>query len=240
MNEPQQMTEQTVEPDIPGWGMWMRDALHPAIAPSVILIVGAAVYAFNRQKHVFDDFAKDEHREVWVSLDFNVHPMAATLWNPGGPKSKFTLSAFDEIKINSSNTWEMAETLKERLKDDYVVIFPDPMGASRSTKTRNVSDIDILKQYGFKDIRYRSKAPPVRDALNACNALFAKGKIRVHKRCKELIADFEQCVIKAGTFEIDKSNPKRTHWLDGAKYMIHYEFPIRRPKVQDYREVRIR
>lgn len=201
-----------------------------------------AAYAFDRRRHTQPYVDKVEDGEVWVSMDFNVNPMSATLWNRMGSNSKHILQAFDEIKLNGSNTWEMADVLKKKVNPmrEYVTIYPDPAGQSRSTKSKNKSDIDILKDCGFQNIKYRSRAPRVRDALNACNSLFSKDKIIISsKRCRNLIADLEQCIIKQGTHDIDKSDPKRTHWLDGLKYMVDYEFPISGNYIR-FREQRIR
>lgn len=201
-----------------------------------------AVYAFDRRKDCDDTLKKEKYRPIWVNMDFNINPMAATLWHPmpritGGP----WLLGFDEICLTGrSNTYEMARALRGKLDpEDEVVIFPDPAGASGSTKSDiGVSDIQILQDAGFKDIRYKSKIS-VKDCLNAANNLFDKRRVKINsKTCPQTVADFEQCVLKNGTWEIDKSNSKRTHWLDGFKDMADYEFPIVRSGVA--REYQIR
>jgi hypothetical protein len=197
-----------------------------------------AAWAFNRHKHTSKDVHKVEGMPVWVSVDFNVSPMAATLWNRIPLKMDFRtgqaiehgLRAFDEICLESSNTYELVDALKQKVnpETEQVILYPDPAGAARSTKTRNVSDFDILKEGGFTNIKARSIIS-VKDCLNATNAMFSKEEILINsEKCRQLIADCEQCVLKEGIFEIDKSNPKRTHWLDGMKNMIQYEFPIKR------------
>jgi hypothetical protein len=45
-----------------------------------------------------------------------------------------------------------------------------------------------------------------------------------------LIADLEQIKWKDAGFEFDKSNTKRSHWLDGMKDMIDYEYPAIKPR----------
>jgi hypothetical protein len=108
------------------------------------------------------------------------------------------------------------------------VIFPDPAGKARSTKAKDLkSDIKILQDAGFDDIRYKSRIKSTKDCLNAWNNLLDKGRVKIGKQCRQTIADMEQCKLVSGTFEIDKSNIKRTHWLDGIKNMADYEFPIR-------------
>jgi hypothetical protein len=198
------------------------------------------VYAFNRQRHTSPNIDKLHGYPVLVSLDFNVTPMAAVLWNRipfgkkdaqgygmRGPQTGEILRAFDEICISNSNTYEVCRAIREKTSpSDQIIIYPDPAGSARSTKSINTSDIDILEQAGFEDIRYKSKIR-VKDCLNATNAMFAKDAIVLNSdKCRNAIADLEQCKFKEGLFEIDKSDLKRTHWLDGMKCMIDYEFPV--------------
>lgn len=199
-----------------------------------------AVYQFDRQKHVSDRAERVHHAPVWATLDFNVDPMSAVLWNRLGPDSpKVWLHAFDEIRIPGSNTYEISQAIWDRVgRSEHVVIYPDPAGRSRSTKTRvPISDIQILRDQGFTDIKYKPRIS-IRDCLNSLNNLFHKGRILVHPRCKNFIADLEQCVLREGVFELDKSNPKRTHWLDGAKNMADYEFPVRRSRPSYVQSIR--
>ena len=190
-----------------------------------------ACYAFDRNKHIDKNIIRQDLLQIWISLDFNLYPMAATIWQRMPISSDHLLEGLQSIRINGSNTDEMCEVLKQKLRQynyDYTqaVIFPDPAGQSGSTKSKGKSDIDILKQHGFIDIRYKRSISSVRDCLNTTNNLFNKNKIYVHTNCKDLIADMEQCIIKEGTMIIDKSDPMRTHWVDGMKDMLDYEFPI--------------
>ncbi len=192
-------------------------------------------YAFDRIKHTAPDIERLDDFPVWVSLDFNVAPMAATLWNrvPFGVNyhgdQDFTheLRAFDEICLESSNTYELCDVLKDRLGGtENVIIYPDPAGVARSTKSKNLSDIDILRMNGFKHIKYKPQIS-VRNSMNALNSMLQRDMIVMNsKKCRNAIADMEQCVFKDDCFEMDKSNPKRTHWLDGIKNMVDYEFPV--------------
>lgn len=195
-------------------------------------IVGKqAVRNFDRRKHVYP-IERIEFAPIWVTLDFNVDPMSAVLWNPLPKTQKVWLQAFDEIKISGSNTYEICAAIKQKIGTDnveLVTIYPDPAGRATSTKTRfPVSDLQILKNEGFPDLKYKSRIN-VRDCLNALNNLFHKDRIGIDPKCKEFISDLEQCKIKDALFEIDKTNPKRSHWLDGAKNMAGYEFPVVRP-----------
>lgn len=197
-----------------------------------------AAWSFDRFKHVYDNIKKRPECVQWVSMDFNVDPMSATIYNRMPLGYKHTLEAWDEICIPNGNTYKMVEALRDKLSpSDEVVIFPDPAGKARTTATRDSrSDIAILKMAGFNEIRFKPKIASVMQCLNALNNLYDKNKILVSNRCRNFIADHEQCIIKPGTNEIDKSKPTRSHWLDGAKNMADYEFPVlRKPSFREYK-----
>jgi phage terminase large subunit len=188
----------------------------------------AALWKFNRFSHVVQDIKQDDNLKKWVSLDFNVGNMAATIWQRCSIDSPYLLEAIDEIALthDGADTYDVGIAIKERVGLD-VTIYPDPAGNAGSTKGK--SDIQILNELGFKDIKFKKKIVSVMDCLNSSNALLAKNKIRVSSKCKNFISDAEQCILKSNGTEIDKSNPKRSHWLDGFKNMIEYEFPIVKP-----------
>ena len=200
---------------------------------------GRACWSFNRRVHADETVHKVDSGEVWVSIDFNVDPMACTLWSKLSPNHRIDqrllgteLVGFKSLKIPNSNTWELAKEINKLVNTERerVVLFPDPAGDSRSTQSKNLTDIDILEQeIPGAEIRYRSKTKSVKDCLNSLNSLLHQKKMVLNtKEARDAVADFEQCIIKPGTnFEIDKTNPKRTHWLDGAKCMAEYQYPIR-------------
>jgi len=198
-----------------------------------------ALRKFDRNKHVAD-VKYNPDLPIWISLDFNVEPMSAVLWNrysqlDGGP----VLRAFKEYAIKDSSTSELAQQIKEEFDPKQCVIFPDPAGNSRSTKAHGTTDITLLEQAGFKDIRFKRAIPSVKDCLNATNNMLAKGLIVIDPSCKELIKDCERVELKPGTDIIDKSDNRRTHWLDGFKNMIDFEFPIKAMR-GSWKEVKIR
>jgi hypothetical protein len=194
-----------------------------------------AARSFRREKHVVDTVELLDNDEVWVSVDFNVEPMSATLW-AHNRAMKPKLRAFDEIALfGGSDTPELSKVLQEKLMElgrppSSVRIYPDPAGAARSTKGLNRSDIAILKE-NFSNIFYKWRIASVRDCMNAVNFLFESGEVIISKKCKNLIADLEQVKWKDSNFEFDKSNLKRSHWLDGMKDMIDFEYPTVKPKV---------
>lgn len=192
------------------------------------------LHTFNRHKHVTDYAVRVLDAPVWVKVDFNVNPMVATI-SSYVPDSRVKLRMFDEIAISGADTYLLANTLKDRIGANWrnAVLFPDPAGKARKTSARDlVTDIGILEEAGFRDIRYKNQ-PVLKDCYFAANNLFDKNSVAVHPKCKEFIADAEQVKVKDGAFEMDKTNPKRTHALDGFKNMADYMFPA----VKSYSEV---
>lgn len=210
-----------------------------------------AAWAFDRMRHTAPDVERERGKPIFISLDFNVAPMAATLFNlvpnDWDSRSGYPIAqqfrGFDEVCLDNSNTYELCEVLREKIGlnehgelSDEVFVYPDPAGRARSSKSRNMSDFDILREHGFLELRYKSVIS-VRDCLNALNNVFSKDAIVLNSRkCKNAIADLEQCVLKNDRFELDKSNGRRTHWLDGMKNFIEYECPSK--KRASFREER--
>lgn len=192
------------------------------------------LHRFNRHRHVTPHAERIIGAPVWVQADFNVNPMVATLASYV-PDSRVPLRFFDEICIKGADTYELGNVLKERIGPGWrnAVIFPDPAGKARKTSAKDlISDIQILEEQGFQDIRYK-KQLSVKDCYFAANNLFDKDMAAVHPRCRELIADAEQVKLKDGAFEMEKKDPMRTHALDGLKNMADYMFPA----VKSYSEV---
>ena len=181
-----------------------------------------AVYQFNREIHVKAYAEKTLPKVLYVSMDFNLNPMSAEVWDVEmeiTQEQEVIKKAknIKEITLYNSNTENMCQTLKELFPDHGFIVFPDRSGASGST-TSNTTDIDIIKSYGMEVI-YSVPIIPIRDSLIILNGAFSHNKIDIHPNSKELIADLEQ-VVTDNDGIIDKSNEKRTHWMDGLRYMV--------------------
>ena len=64
------------------------------------------------------------------------------------------------------------------------------------------------------------------------NNNLSKGNIVIDPKCKNLIRDLEQVVLKEGTREIDKaSNSDLSHISDALGYYTDYKHPSVRAKI---------
>jgi hypothetical protein len=194
---------------------------------------GRVYYAFDRRTHVGDKYKFNPKLPIWVGQDFNIDPMSSVIMQPQ-PNGEVWI--IDECILMGSNTQETADELSRRYHRHMknVIIYPDPAGASRSTKGRGESDLDILRDAGFRKLKYKRKHPRIADRVNSVNRMLrsAEGEIRlfVNSNCKQTIISLEQTIYKAGTPEVDKSGGFE-HPADGLGYCIDIEFPMRNIKI---------
>lgn len=217
---------------------------------------GRFYYAYDPAKNDNQSIEQIDGAPVYVSLDYNVSPMIATLWHVLHLKTAAGIPilgidgrqvrkaiAFDEIVIeDGAETAHMARAfIQYGLDPDSTFIYPDPAGKARSTK--GPPDNEILKgaPYYFTNIRVRNAAPQFRKRqLAVCNML-AKGLIELNpNRCKALKKDFESVEQDKATYEKIKTNPKLTHASDGCDYFVDIEFPLSGTKPDASRSTKYR
>jgi len=188
---------------------------------------GSVYYAYESEKHEDASITLNPKLPVIVCCDFNVDPCVWELCQRDSEK----VWVFDEIALRNTNTVEMGKEVLGRYGGHRpgIVIYGDSAGSFRSTAGK--SDYALLLDLGFKDQRIKKSNPPVKDRVNAVNAMLSntRGDARVfhHPRCRYLKRDFETVVWKEGSAEIDKSDFDRTHAVDAIGYFIEYEFPLR-------------
>lgn len=182
-------------------------------------------YAYTEKNHN-EDIKFNEYMSVHISMDFNVDPMSAVLWQYDGKK----LRAFDEITIENieggANTKMMGNRIIAKGYDPSdVTIYPDPSGNNR--KTDGLPDITVLRNMGFTDIRVRKAHPSFRQRQLNMNNLLEKGIIELHpKKCPRLKKDFMSVEQDTITNEKIKKNKALTHHSDGADYLCDILFPF--------------
>lgn len=189
---------------------------------------GRVYYAFDRKEHIAN-IEFNPKLPIWVGMDFNIDPMSTVIFQP---QPNGQVWAIDEIVQVSSNTDDICAELEKRYYkyQNQVTIYPDPAGSARQ-HARGESDLDIIREHGFKRIKVRRQHSAVADRVNAVNRLLktASGEIRLYisPKCKHLIDSFEQTLYIPGTRDVDKSLGVE-HSADAAGYCIELEFPLRK------------
>ena len=192
---------------------------------------GRVYYPFDRSVHI-QPVEFNPKLPIWVGMDFNIDPMSTVIYQP---QFNGELWAVDEVVLFGSNTEEVCEELEKRFwrHQNQIVMYPDPAGGQRQ-HARGETDMDILREKGFKRIKYRKKHPMVADRVNAVNRMLkdANGAVRlkINPRCKHFISALEQTIYKKGTREVDKSGGTE-HSADAGGYCIELEFPVRKVEI---------
>lgn len=195
-------------------------------------MAGRVYYAFNRKDHV-GKYPFNPDLPIWIGQDFNINPMSSVIMQP---QSNGEIWVVDECILFGSNTEETANEMARRYHrymGSQITFYPDPAGQNRG-HARGESDLDILRENGFKRLKYKKKHPRVADRVNAVNRVFktADGSInmRVNEKCKHTIVALEQTIYKANSREVDKKAGLE-HPADGLGYCIDIERPCRDIKI---------
>lgn len=191
----------------------------------VNLTCGTVYHTFDRRKNGSSEFVRDGE-PVFVGMDFNVGKMAAVIHvlRNGTPH------AVGEV-VNGYDTPDMIRTLRSRLGQRQIRVYPDASGDSRKSVNASTTDIQLLRAAGFGVIVPGANGA-VKDRVNAMNAMFcnAEGerRYRVNADLCPTYADCLEQQVWSDTGEPDKSAGK-DHHNDAAGYYIVREFPVVRP-----------
>ena len=216
--------------DSPDHSYLLADGTNNYNCASFESMSGRVYYAFDRKTNVANvEF--NPRLPIWVGMDFNIDPMSTVIFQP---QPNGQLWAVDEIVQVSSNTDDICAELEKRYYkyQDRVVIYPDPAGSARQ-HARGESDLDIMREHGFKRIKVKRAHSAVADRVNAVNRMLrsASGEVRlfINPKCRHLIDSFEQTLYIAGSRDVDKALGVE-HSADAAGYCIELEFPLRKFK----------
>ena len=214
--------------DSPDHSYLLADGTNNFNCASFESMSGRVYYAFDRKEHIANvEF--NPKLPIWVGMDFNIDPMSTVIFQP---QPNGQVWAIDEIVQVSSNTDDICAELEKRYYkyQNQITIYPDPAGSARQ-HARGESDLDIIREHGFKRIKVRRQHSAVADRVNAVNRLLktANGEIRlfISPKCKHLIDSFEQTLYIPGSRDVDKSLGVE-HSADAAGYCIELEFPLRK------------
>ena len=187
------------------------------------LMQGRVYGEFDRDKNIYK-LPRHEAFDICAGLDFNVDYMTAEIFYNMGSGVHF----FDELRMANTNTFELAEKLRQKYAN--ITIYPDPTGGARKTSSQK-TDFEILKSYGY-NVCARQRVE-VRDRINAVNRMFRLKRASIEPgTCPWLVKDLERDVWKSG--DIDKTEPTLTHAGDAAGYAIEYLYPVNETRISYY------
>ncbi len=202
----------------------------------VNLTSGTVYHTYDRKLNGCDDAARPGE-DIYVGMDFNVGKMAAIVHvlRDGQPR------AVAEI-INAYDTPDMIRRVREKYwkytdsdwqKTCEIRVYPDASGGSRKSVNASETDIALLRAAGFQPLAPASN-PPVKDRVNAMNAMFCNAhgerRYRVNAQLCPTYAEHLEQQVWTPSGEPDKASGN-DHTLDAAGYCIHRMFPLIKPAV---------
>jgi hypothetical protein len=185
---------------------------------------GIIAYAFG-QHNIKPSDQVQPNDQLILGTDFNVNPMSCCVMR----RTRDGLHCIDEIVLNSSNTNELVDEIRNRYPKNPIQIFPDPAGVARKTSANGNTDIKILENAGFT-VRYHRQHPLVKDRINAANSLFFlrndnTTRFYVDPKCRHTIKSLQQFCYKTDSQVPDKDSGY-DHQFDALTYAIQFLFPI--------------
>lgn len=201
----------------------------------VNLTQGACFPDFCREANGCDTVITPNDKLI-IGQDFNITKQASVVYKKieyvkHGVAIK-ELHAVDEIP-KAFDTPQTIQIIKKRYHGHQITMMPDATGKSRSTHDGSKSDFTLFRAAKFQ-IDAPNANPPVRDRLNATNALICNGdgirRLKVNTNmCPELTAAIEQITFKDnGTMDKDHD---LDHLIDAGTYPVHRIFPVERRTV---------
>jgi hypothetical protein len=199
----------------------------------VSISIGRIFKYFNRLEHC-GNLTLNQSLSLHLSFDFNWSPACCVIGQKDGDK----LLIIKEFYLENADTFILADTvIKWVLNSGYrhnLFIHGDASGSQHTanSKTTNWAIIwDCLTKNNLIATRkYKKANPSIVDSINSVNCLFSHQKLFIDSQCKELIKDFESLQWKDE--KIDKSDIKRSHLADCARYLTHDLFPYGGAKIQ--------
>jgi hypothetical protein len=167
-------------------------------------------------------------RIIHIGMDFNVEHMAAVIAAHNEEDNELLI--LEEI-YNVFDTPAMIRLIQERYEDYTIYIYADAAGNQRKSANASVSDIQLLRNAGFRIMNDKSN-PRIKDRVMAVNSLFLNGKgdsrlfINL-KECPNLVENIEQQSYDERTGLPDKSQG-HDHIIDALGYLVNKLYPIRR------------
>lgn len=185
-------------------------------------------YEFDRTQHLrTPEF--EIPRELHIGIDFNNTPITAAIL----VRHQDLLYQIDEIKMDNSNTQELADEITNRYPRTAGwrhICYPDPAGRQRKTSAGGDTDFSILENAGFR-VLAPHRHNLVRDRINSLNARLCSAdgthRLFIAPKCRWTIDSLEKHTYKEGT-QIPDKDSGHDHMFDALSYCVDYLYPLKR------------
>lgn len=189
---------------------------------------GLVYKEFNREKHLYDDLQEfsvpliRKHYRKIGGIDFGYNNPAAVLD-----------CRFDGEMLFVEDEWYKAQRTDTQIADyvalcKFEAVYPDPenAGGIEELRNRHINVREVKKGKGS-----------VESGIQRVRELLIQNKLKINKRCVNLIAEFEMYTYdenKSERNESEKPIKAHDHALDSLRYIVSSLLPL--IQQQDYRQ----
>lgn len=189
--------------------------------------------AFSQDKHVSIKAVRQENRQIYITLDFNLEPFGFILENKWRDGEGFHCYQFDEAKIEKGSLDSGIDWIRDKYGhlSHLFVISGDAMGKRRDFGQRDLRNYyeRIRNGLRIRPNQIQTKANPThkksRDDMNYILDHF--DEYLIHPNCRETIHDLERVEVDAfgSIMKTDRKNvAQRADFLDCKRYSINDKF----------------
>lgn len=170
----------------------------------------------------------DERLPVYLSFDFNINPMTATVHQFQYMKWYHTLHEFRGSNMGVEEFCNMI--LASKLGHLQFIVTGDATGRNRTATAGNRTNYDIIQQklkLTGRQLRVPKKNPPMKQSRTLSNHILGLHPNRlIHPRCEHLLSDLSNVEYNDATNKPKPPSPDMGHLLDTMRYMdnqfLHY------------------
>jgi hypothetical protein len=167
------------------------------LAEDVTLNAMRWAFAYDEEKHVFDDLQINPHLPIILSFDFNRNPICCSVCQATEPGN---IDVFETIKLPNSDIYELCEVIKSKYGNKLFIVTGDASGKSSSALVKDNLNyyIAIRQQLNLTNnqIMVPSVNPPLEDNRMLVNSLLSRGNVRLHRTgTKGLQFDLENVAV---------------------------------------------
>jgi hypothetical protein len=145
------------------------------------------------------------------------------------------IAIFDEIWERNTNTRKCLDVLWSRYQNHEggFMFFGDATSRARKTSASATDYAQIRNDERFdpSHVQYPKANPAVRDRTAAVNAMLQSAagirRLKIHRRCVQLIRDLGYLSYREGSTEIDDRDPDAGHITDALGYLVNRLCPLR-------------
>jgi len=205
--------------------------------PGVVDKSGKFLYSFDPVNQVVKDLPIIDSLPIWVTFDFNIDPMTATVAQRVNMKQ---LNCLKSIQLNDSDIYAMCDRLRSDYAGRMLIVTGDASGHNRTGAVRGKTSYwKVIKdELNLKDtqMKIRNINLSLIESKVLCNVANQTVDIFFDEDgCKPLISDCKYAKVdEKGILEKDRKKQKND-FLDGWRYLVDVNFPDILDKPKKYR-----